>query len=65
MSFTFMRLRHSFGTSFVQVAGVARHETTQKAMRHSNISLTMGTYTDPRLTRHGRRHVESSTGPAA
>ena len=36
-------LRHSFRT-LLSLAGVA-----QAAMRHSNISLTMGTYTDARL----------------
>lgn len=40
-------LRHSFGTR-LSVAGVAPR-TAQAAMRHSNISLTMNTYTDARL----------------
>src|SRR6056297_256694 len=40
-------LRHSFGTH-LSMAGVAPR-VAQAAMRHSNISLTMGTYTDARL----------------
>jgi len=40
-------LRHSFGTH-LSLAGVAPR-VAQAAMRHSNISLTMGTYTDARL----------------
>ena len=40
-------LRHSFGTHLSK-AGVAPR-VAQAAMRHSNISLTMGTYTDARL----------------
>jgi len=40
-------LRHSFGTH-LSLAGVAPR-TAQAAMRHSNISLTMNTYTDTRL----------------
>jgi len=40
-------LRHSFGTH-LSLANVAPR-TAQAAMRHSNISLTMGTYTDSRL----------------
>jgi integrase len=40
-------LRHSFGTH-LSMAGVAPR-TAQAAMRHSNISLTMNTYTDARL----------------
>ena len=40
-------LRHSFGTH-LSIAGVAPR-IAQAAMRHSNISLTMGTYTDARL----------------
>lgn len=40
-------LRHSFGTH-LSMAGVAPR-VAQKAMRHSNIALTMGTYTDARL----------------
>jgi len=40
-------LRHSFGTH-LSLAGVAPR-TAQAAMRHSNISLTMNTYTDSRL----------------
>jgi integrase len=40
-------LRHSFGTH-LSIAGVAPR-VAQAAMRHSNISLTMGTYTDARL----------------
>ena len=40
-------LRHSFGTHLSR-AGVAPR-TAQAAMRHSNISLTMNTYTDSRL----------------
>jgi hypothetical protein len=40
-------LRHSFGTH-LSLAGVAPR-TAQAAMRHSNISLTMNTYTDARL----------------
>ncbi len=40
-------LRHSFGTH-LSLAGVAPR-VAQKAMRHSNISLTMGAYTDARL----------------
>ncbi len=40
-------LRHSFGTH-LSLAGVAPR-VAQAAMRHSNISLTMNTYTDPRL----------------
>ena len=40
-------LRHSFGTH-LSMAGVAPR-VAQTAMRHSNISLTMGTYTDARL----------------
>ncbi len=38
-------LRHSFGTHLT-LAGVAPR-VAQAAMRHSNISLTMTTYTDP------------------
>ena len=40
-------LRHSFGTH-LSMAGVAPR-VAHAAMRHSNISLTMGTYTDARL----------------
>ena len=40
-------LRHSFGTH-LSVAGVSPR-VAQAAMRHSNISLTMNTYTDARL----------------
>lgn len=40
-------LRHSFGTH-LSLAGVAPR-VAQAAMRHSNIALTMGTYTDARL----------------
>ncbi|MDV6031340.1 MAG: site-specific integrase [Phycisphaera sp. RhM] len=40
-------LRHSFGTHLSK-AGVAPR-VAQAAMRHSNIALTMGTYTDARL----------------
>jgi len=40
-------LRHSFG-SHLSAAGVAPR-TAQAAMRHSDINLTMGVYTDPRL----------------
>ncbi len=40
-------LRHSFGTHLSK-AGVAPR-VAQAAMRHTNISLTMGTYTDARL----------------
>ncbi len=40
-------LRHSFGIHLSK-AGVAPR-VAQAAMRHSNISLTMGTYTDARL----------------
>ncbi|QDT04210.1 site-specific tyrosine recombinase XerC [Rubripirellula lacrimiformis] len=40
-------LRHSFGTHLSR-AGVTPR-VAQAAMRHSNISLTMTTYTDPRL----------------
>ncbi len=40
-------LRHSFGTH-LSMAGVAPR-VAQAAMRHSNISLTMNTYTDARL----------------
>ena len=40
-------LRHSFGTH-LSLAGVAPR-IAQAAMRHSNISLTMNTYTDTRL----------------
>ncbi len=40
-------LRHSFGTHLSK-AGVAPR-VAQAAMRHSNISLTMSTYTDARL----------------
>ncbi|EMB16045.1 site-specific recombinase, phage integrase family protein, partial [Rhodopirellula europaea 6C] len=40
-------LRHSFGTHLSK-AGVSPR-VTQAAMRHSNINLTMGTYTDARL----------------
>ena len=40
-------LRHSFGTH-LSIAGVAPR-VAQAAMRHSNIALTMGTYTDARL----------------
>ncbi len=40
-------LRHSFGTH-LSLAGVSPR-VAQAAMRHSNISLTMGTYTDARL----------------
>ncbi len=40
-------LRHSFGTH-LSMAGVAPR-VAQAAMRHSNIALTMGTYTDARL----------------
>ncbi len=40
-------LRHSFGTH-LSLAGVAPR-TAQAAMRHSNNSLTMNTYTDARL----------------
>ena len=40
-------LRHSFGTHLSR-AGVAPR-TAQAAMRHSNIALTMTTYTDSRL----------------
>ena len=40
-------LRHSFCT-LMSVGGVAPR-TAQAAMRHSNINLTMTTYTDPRL----------------
>ncbi len=40
-------LRHTFGT-LLSVAGVAPR-TAQQAMRHSDIKLTMNTYTDPRL----------------
>jgi integrase len=40
-------LRHTFG-SHLSAAGV-QPRTAQAAMRHSNISLTMNTYTDPAL----------------
>ena len=40
-------LRHSFGTH-LSASGVAPR-TAQAAMRHSNISLTMNTYTDSKL----------------
>ncbi len=40
-------LRHSFGTH-LSMAGVSPR-VAQAAMRHSNISLTMNTYTDARL----------------
>ncbi|WP_442505050.1 tyrosine-type recombinase/integrase [Novipirellula sp. SH528] len=40
-------LRHSFGTHLSKVGVTPR--VAQAAMRHSNISLTMTTYTDPRL----------------
>ena len=40
-------LRHTFGTHLSK-GGVAPR-TAQAAMRHSNIDLTMNTYTDPRL----------------
>lgn len=40
-------LRHSFGTH-LSMAGVPPR-IAQKAMRHSNIALTMNTYTDARL----------------
>ena len=40
-------LRHTFGT-LLSKGGVAPR-TAQQAMRHSNIRLTMKTYTDPRL----------------
>ncbi len=40
-------LRHSFGTH-LSIAGVSPR-VAQAAMRHSNISLTMNTYTDARL----------------
>ena len=40
-------LRHSFGT-LLSVGGVAPR-TAQAAMRHSDIGLTMMTYTDPKL----------------
>ena len=40
-------LRHSFGTHLT-LAGIAPR-VAQAAMRHSNIALTMGTYTDARL----------------
>jgi len=40
-------LRHSFGTH-LSIAGVAPR-VAQAAMRHSNISLTITTYTDARL----------------
>ena len=40
-------LRHSFGTH-LSLGGVLPR-TAQAAMRHSNISLTMNTYTDSRL----------------
>ncbi len=43
----FHSLRHSFGTH-LSLAGVAPR-VAQAAMRHSNISLTMNTYTDARL----------------
>ena len=40
-------LRHTFGT-LLSKGGVAPR-TAQSAMRHSDIELTMKTYTDPRL----------------
>ena len=40
-------LRHSFGTH-LSASGVASR-TAQAAMRHSNLNLTMNTYTDARL----------------
>ena len=40
-------LRHTFGT-LLSKGGVAPR-TAQAAMRHSDINLTMGTYTDPKL----------------
>ena len=40
-------LRHSTGTA-LSVAGVSPR-TAQAVMRHSNVNLTMGTYTDQRL----------------
>jgi integrase len=40
-------LRHTFGT-LLSAGGVAPR-TAQEAMRHSDISLTMNVYTDPRL----------------
>jgi hypothetical protein len=40
-------LRHSFGT-LMSKGGVSLR-TAQAAMRHSDINLTMNTYTDPRL----------------
>jgi integrase len=43
----FHALRHTFGT-LLSVGGVAPR-TAQQAMRHSDIKLTMNTYTDPRL----------------
>jgi len=65
-------LRHSFGTH-LSLAGVAPR-TAQAAMRHSNISLTMNTYTDARLldtasaiesmtvSKHSRLDEESGLG---
>ncbi len=43
----FHALRHSFGTHLSRSGVTPR--VAQAAMRHSNISLTMTTYTDPRL----------------
>ncbi|MGE3778024.1 MAG: tyrosine-type recombinase/integrase [Pirellulaceae bacterium] len=40
-------MRHTFGT-LLSKAGVTLR-TVQAAMRHSNIDLTMNTYTDPKL----------------
>ncbi len=40
-------LRHTFGTLLSR--GGVSPRTAQAAMRHSNIDLTMNTYTDPRL----------------
>jgi integrase len=42
-------MRTTFGT-FLSTTGTAPR-TAQAAMRHSDIKLTMGVYTDPRLSR--------------
>ena len=55
-------LRTTFGT-WLSMAEVAPR-TAQAAMRHGDISLTMGTYTDPKLL-DVRRAVEQLPGHAA
>jgi integrase len=55
-------LRTTFGT-WLSMAEVAPR-TAQAAMRHGDISLTMGTYTDPKLL-DVRRAIEQLAGHAA